>query len=50
MGYATGEKFPQAQLFTAIAIASIVRTKVLEHALWRPVNNQRHPDICGYDF
>ena len=29
-----------------IAIASIVRTKVVEHALWRPVNNQRHPDIC----
>ena len=33
-----------------IAIASIVRTKVVEHALWRPVNNQRHPDICGCDF
>ena len=34
----------------SIAIASIVRTKVVEHALWRPVNNQRHPDICGCDF
>ncbi|MEH2331378.1 hypothetical protein, partial [Nostoc sp.] len=33
--------------FKLIAIASIVRTKVVEHALLRLVNNQRYPDICG---
>ncbi|MEH2329795.1 hypothetical protein, partial [Nostoc sp.] len=38
--------FDELQWFN-IAIASIVRTKVVEHALLRLVNNQRYPDICG---
>ncbi|MEH2330916.1 DGQHR domain-containing protein, partial [Nostoc sp.] len=36
-----------ASILYTIAIASIVRTKVVEHALLRLVNNQRYPDICG---